>query len=87
MSGKRSAVNFSEFRAMRKHLIKLDKLDERRYYQQALQKAKDVAAMLKEHYGVKQVYLYGSLAWGIRPAFRYRSLPGRFSRKLLEGLQ
>jgi len=64
MSGKRSAVNFSEFRAMRKHLIKLDKLDERRYYQQALQKAKDVAAMLKEHYGVKQVYLYGSLAWG-----------------------
>jgi len=64
MSGNRSVDNLSEFHAIRKRLIKLDKQDEQHHYQQALQKAKDVAAMLKERYGVKQVYLYGSLAWG-----------------------
>lgn len=64
MSENGSIGNFTEFRTVRKRLIELDKQDEQRHYQQALQKAKDVAAMLKEHYGVKQVYLYGSLAWG-----------------------
>lgn len=64
MSGNGKVDNLADFRAMRKHLIKLDKQDEQRHYQLALQKAKDVAAMLKERYGVKQVYLYGSLAWG-----------------------
>ncbi|MGI5880021.1 MAG: nucleotidyltransferase family protein [Syntrophomonadaceae bacterium] len=64
MSRNGSVDNLLEFRAIRKHLIKLDKQDEQYYYQQALQKAKDVAAMLKGRYGVKQVYLYGSLAWG-----------------------
>lgn len=64
MPGSRSVDNISQFRTMRKRLIELNKQDEQHHYQQALQKAKDVAAMLKERYGVKQVYLYGSLAWG-----------------------
>jgi predicted nucleotidyltransferase len=48
--------------SLRHQLWELSMQEERSHCYQALQKAQAVAAMLKEHYGVKQVYLYGSLA-------------------------
>ncbi len=53
-----------EFHTMRRRLIELDEQERKSYYQQAQQKVKDVAVMLKQDHGVKQVYLYGSLIWG-----------------------
>lgn len=54
----------SEFQALRRRLLELDAQDKRSHYHHALQKAQDIAAMLKTDHGVRQVYLYGSLAWG-----------------------
>ena len=53
-----------EFSKMRDHLLKLEQENKQDYYLQALHKANQLAAMLKQKYQVKQVYLYGSLAWG-----------------------
>jgi predicted nucleotidyltransferase len=54
----------SEFRAMREHLLRLEKRDEEERYHKAWKAAREVAVMLKDRYEVKEVYLYGSLAWG-----------------------
>ncbi|MEA1962278.1 MAG: nucleotidyltransferase domain-containing protein [Bacillota bacterium] len=64
MSKKVGAGVSLEFHAMREHLMCLEKRDKQEHYQQALQKASEIAVMLQEKYDVKQVYLYGSLAWG-----------------------
>ena len=53
-----------EFILMREHLMKLEERDIREHYQRALQKAEEISTMLRMKYGVKQIYLYGSLAWG-----------------------
>ncbi len=50
--------------SLRRRLWELNVQEERSHYCQALEKVQAVAAMLKERYRVKQVYLYGSLAWG-----------------------
>lgn len=52
------------FRAMREYLLNLEERDKHEHEQQALQIAQDLAVMLRDKYGVEQVYLYGSLAWG-----------------------
>ena len=39
------------------------KLDEQRMRDEAISKAEDIAAFLKTSYGVRNVYLFGSLAW------------------------
>ena len=49
---------------LRRQLWEYSMQEERSHCYQALQKVQAVAAMLKERYGVKQVYLYGSLAGG-----------------------
>lgn len=54
----------SDFRLMRKHLISLEEKDKQQYYQMAMEKAKEIAKILYVKHGVKQVYLYGSLAGG-----------------------
>jgi predicted nucleotidyltransferase len=64
MSQKQSVEDSLSFRAMRERLIRLEEKDKQEHYQKALQTAKNLAAMLKENYRVKAVYLYGSLAWG-----------------------
>ncbi len=64
MSKNRNTKNHLNFQEMRRRLIELDEQEKKSYYQQAQQKAKDVAGMLTQDYGVKQVYLYGSLVWG-----------------------
>jgi predicted nucleotidyltransferase len=43
----------------RERAVRIQKLEE-----QARKKAREIAAVLKEKYGVSKVYLYGSLAWG-----------------------
>ena len=53
-----------EFSQMRERLLKQEAKEKQDYYLQALQKARDLAAMLQQKYKVKKVYLYGSLAWG-----------------------
>lgn len=53
-----------EFLKMRKLVLRERARRKRVLFEDARIKAKDVAKMLKEKYGVKQVYLYGSLAWG-----------------------
>lgn len=52
------------FRLMRQYLIDLAERDKERHYQKAVKKAVEIAGLLKSKYGVEQVYLYGSLAWG-----------------------
>jgi len=53
-----------EFHAMREYLLNLEERDKCEHKLRALQITQDLAVMLREKYGVKQVYLYGSLAWG-----------------------
>ena len=53
-----------EFLKMRRLVLRDRARRERALFEDARIKAEDVAKMLKENYGVKQVYLYGSLAWG-----------------------
>lgn len=53
-----------EFHLMREHLMKLEERDKQEHYQRALQKAEEIATMLQAKYGVKKIYLYGSLTWG-----------------------
>lgn len=64
MAAKLNTEEIDAFRVLREHLIKLDEQDKEDMTDQALRKAKGVAAMLKQYYEVKHVYLYGSLAWG-----------------------
>jgi len=64
MSENKNIKNPLGFSDIRRRLIELDEQEKKSYYQQAWQKAKDAAVMLKQDYGVKEVYLYGSLAWG-----------------------
>lgn len=64
MSKETSTGVSPEFHLMREYLMKLEERDIREHYQRALQKAEEISAMLQVKYGVKQVYLYGSLAWG-----------------------
>ncbi|MEN6326957.1 MAG: nucleotidyltransferase domain-containing protein [Syntrophomonas sp.] len=54
----------SEFQQMRTHLLNLEERDKQKYRLRAVQTAENLALMLMGKYGVKQVYLYGSLAWG-----------------------
>ena len=54
----------SDFHLLRKHLISLEERDKQQHYQMAIKKAQDIAKILHVKHGVKQVYLYGSLAWG-----------------------
>jgi len=54
----------SEFRQMRVRLLNLHDRDQQSYRARAMQTAQNLAVMLKEKYDVKQVILYGSLAWG-----------------------
>ena len=53
-----------DFLLMREQLMKLEEMDKQEHYQRALQKAEEISTMLRMKYGVKQIYLYGSLAWG-----------------------
>ncbi|CEO90078.1 MAG TPA: nucleotidyltransferase domain-containing protein [Syntrophaceticus sp.] len=53
-----------EFLKMRRLVLRERARRERVLVENARIKAEDVAKMLKEDYGVREVYLYGSLAWG-----------------------
>ncbi len=53
-----------EFSQMRERLLKKAEREKKDYYLQALHKAGNLAAMLKQKYNVQKIYLYGSLAWG-----------------------
>ncbi|MBC7075745.1 MAG: nucleotidyltransferase domain-containing protein [Syntrophomonadaceae bacterium] len=64
LSKKKKKEISPEFMRMRKRLLELQQKEIEKYRKQALQKAKKVAALLKEKYQVKKVFLYGSLAWG-----------------------
>ncbi|MDD2299123.1 MAG: nucleotidyltransferase domain-containing protein [Fermentimonas sp.] len=54
----------SDFHSIRKHLISLEDRDKQQHCQLAIEKAHEIAKVLRMKHGVKQVYLYGSLAWG-----------------------
>jgi predicted nucleotidyltransferase len=62
--GKSKKSDYSDFNIMRQHLLSLEERDRQQHYQQAIDKAKEIAKILQIKYGVKKVYLYGSLAWG-----------------------
>lgn len=53
-----------EFLRMRELVLRDRARRNRVLFEDARIKAEDIAKMLKENYEVKQVYLYGSLAWG-----------------------
>lgn len=55
---------YSDFNLMRQRLISLEEKDKQQHYQLAIEKAQEIAKILQMKHGVKQVYLYGSLAWG-----------------------
>ncbi|MEW6426138.1 MAG: nucleotidyltransferase domain-containing protein [Bacillota bacterium] len=57
-------INWQDFRQVRQLLLKEKAYRERRLRAKALEKAQAVADWLKSRYNVKEVYLYGSLAWG-----------------------
>lgn len=61
--GKRCELS-EEFLRMRRLVLRDRAGRGRALIENARIKADGVARMLKECYGVKQVYLYGSLAWG-----------------------
>ncbi|MGB9660644.1 MAG: nucleotidyltransferase family protein [Moorellaceae bacterium] len=52
------------FLEMRRKVLEEEKREEEKWRTEALSKAKAVAKWLKENYTIKDVYLYGSLAWG-----------------------
>jgi hypothetical protein len=47
----------ADFRAMREHLLRLEKRDEEERYHKAWKAARELAVMLKDRYEVKEVYL------------------------------
>jgi len=53
-----------EFLRLRKILLDQRRQRQKKLVDEAWQKARAVAALLKKKYGVQQVVLYGSLAWG-----------------------
>ncbi|MCL6449028.1 MAG: nucleotidyltransferase domain-containing protein [Armatimonadetes bacterium] len=57
-------INWQDFRQVRQLLLKEKAYREKQLRARALEKAQAVADWLKSRYNVKEVYLYGSLAWG-----------------------
>lgn len=53
-----------DFMALRRRLLEMKERKRRELCDLARQKAADAAAVLKKRYGAREVYLYGSLAWG-----------------------
>ena len=70
---------------LRRQLWEYSMQEERSHCYQALQKVQAVAAMLKERYGVKQVYLYGSWPGADSTGVRESIWSGGVFRQLLEG--
>ena len=64
MPDKESCWPSEEFLKMRRLVLRECARRERALVKKARVKVDGVARMLKEDYGVEQVYLYGSLAWG-----------------------
>ncbi len=64
MSDHADAKMQAGFNHVRDRLLKQEQKEKQDYHLQALQKARELAAMLKQKYNVKKVYLYGSLVWG-----------------------
>ena len=58
------SINWQDFHQVRQLLLKEKAYREKQFRTRALEKAQAVANWLKSKYNVKEVYLYGSLAWG-----------------------
>lgn len=59
-----TGLSAEEFRRLRQRILEQEALQAKRREEEAWAEARAVASWLRKKYGVSQVYLYGSLAWG-----------------------
>lgn len=64
MATKATERREAEFRRLRRALVRRRRQQDAARIRQAREKAARVCDLLKRDYGVTEVYLYGSLAWG-----------------------